>query len=70
MLKINFYLYLQSFDSDFCPAVDIEKFDSISLSAFSVKTTLDPLQDSTNVNADMLSASSSFGSIIILDFCD
>ena len=60
-------VYLQHFDPDFCP-VDIEKFDSSSLSTFSIKTVLDPLQFSTNV--DVLSTSNSFGSVIILDFCD
>ena len=57
----------QPFDPDFCP-VDIEKFDSHSLSAMSMKTVLDPLQWSTNV--DVPSTSNSYGSVIILDFCD
>ena len=64
---INISILFQAFDPDFCP-VNIEKFDSHSLSGMSTKTFLDPLQSSAD--AEVLSTTRSFGSIIILDFCD
>ena len=58
---------LQAFDPDFYP-INIEKFDSHSLSGISTRTLLDPLQWSAD--AEVLSTNSSFGSVIVLDFCD
>ena len=63
-------LCLQAFDPDFCP-VNIEKFDSHSLSGMSTKTFLDPLQlQQWSADIEVLSTTNSFGSVIVLDFCD
>lgn len=59
---------MQAFDPEFSP-VDIEKFDSQSLSAMSTKTFLDPLQWSADIEV-LSTTNSDFGSVIVLDFCD